>query len=97
VIGKVGFAEHEESGDGAHQVVVHPQAAHGVVDGRIDHHGGLVRVVCRDFFVHLEQVAVFLFNHVLAVAIDGIGKIEIDGLAGLAHATAHVALLLGVA
>jgi hypothetical protein len=39
----------------------------------------------------------FFSDHVLAVAIDGIGKIEIDGLAGLAHAFAHVALLLGVA
>jgi hypothetical protein len=59
--------------------------------------GVFVRVVCRDLFVHLEQVAVFLFDHVSCRRVDGIGKIEVDGLAGIAHALAHVALLFGVA
>ena len=38
VIREVGFAEDVQAGDGAHQVVVDPQAAHRVVDRRIDPH-----------------------------------------------------------
>ena len=34
VVGEVGLAEHVQPGDRAHQVVVHPEPAHRVVDGR---------------------------------------------------------------
>ena len=58
VVGEVRLAEHEQAGDGAHQVVVHPQAAHRVVDGGVDAHRHLVRVLAGDPLVHVEQVAV---------------------------------------
>ena len=44
VVREVGLAEHVQPRDGAHQVVVHPQAAHRVVDGRVDPH----RDACTD-------------------------------------------------
>ena len=44
--------------------------------------------------VHLEQVAVFLLNGLFSKALDGIGEVEIDGIA-CAHAIARIAALLG--
>ena len=41
MIGEVGFANHKQAGDRALQVVVHPQAAHGVVNGGVNAHGTL--------------------------------------------------------
>ena len=38
VVGEVGLADHEQAGDRGLQVVVDPQAAHRVVDGRVDAH-----------------------------------------------------------
>src|SRR5215471_19291948 len=35
VIGEIGFAENEEAGNRGHQVVVDPEASHGVVRGGI--------------------------------------------------------------
>ena len=60
VVGEVRFAEHVQAGDGAHQVVVHPEPAHRVVHGRIDAHRHLVRILVRDALVHLEEIAVAL-------------------------------------
>ena len=79
------------------QVVVHPQAAHGVVDGGVDAHGHLVGILVGDALVHVEQVAVALANGLLAQALDGVGEVEIDAQAGFAHAAAFVAHRLGVA
>ena len=59
-----------------HQVVVHPQAAHGVVDGGIDAHRHLVGIFAGDALVHVEQVAVALLDDVLAEALDGVAEIE---------------------
>ena len=39
VIGKIGLAEHEQAVDGGHQLIIHPETAHGVVDRRVDGHG----------------------------------------------------------
>ena len=97
VVGEVRFADHVQAGDSGHQVVVHPQAAHGVVDGGVDAHRLLVRVFAGDALVHVEQVAVALLDDVLAEALDGIAEIEVDGEAGFADAAAFVADLLGVA
>ncbi len=88
---------HVQAGDGGHQVVVHPQAAHGVVDGGVDAHGHLVGVFAGDALVHVEQVAVALLDDVLAQALDGVAEIQVDGQAGFAHAAAFVADRLGVA
>ena len=95
VVGEVGLADHEQARDGAHQVVVHPEPAHGVVDGRIDPHRHLVRVLVGDPLVHLEEVAVPLPDGVLAEPGDGVGEVEIDAAAAGAHAAAVVADLLG--
>ena len=62
VVGEIRFTDHEQAGDGAHQVVVHPEAAHRVVDGRIDAHRHLVRILAGDALVHFEQVAVALLG-----------------------------------
>ena len=63
VVGEVGLAEHVETGHVAHEVVVDPEAAHRVVDRRVDPHGQPVRVFPGDPLVHLEEVAVPLFDH----------------------------------
>ena len=98
VIGEVRFAEHVQAGNVAHQVVVHPEAAHRVVDGGVDAHRHLVRILVGDLLVHLEQVAVLLLDRRRAPsALDRVGEVEVDGEAALADAAAFVADLLGVA
>ena len=72
VIREVGLTQDEQAGDGAHQVVIHPEAAHGVVEGRIDHHGRFIGILGHDLFIHLEEIAVFGFDLGLAQALDGI-------------------------
>ena len=58
VVGEIRFADYEQAGDGGHQVVVDPQAAHGVVDRRIDAHRDLVGIFVGDALIHLEEIAV---------------------------------------
>ena len=60
VVGEVGLAGHEQSGDRRLQVVVDPQAAHDVVHGRVDPHRHRVRVLAGDPGVHVEEVAVLV-------------------------------------
>ena len=95
VVGEVGLPQDEQAGDGAHQVVIHPQPAHGVVRGRVDHHRRLIRVFGHDLFIHLEEVAVPGRDLRLAQALDGVGEIEIDRPSGGADALAVVAHALG--
>ena len=49
---------HEQAGEVAHQVVVNPKAAHGVVERRINPHRHFVRIFAGDLLVHVEEVAV---------------------------------------
>ena len=77
VVREVGFPEHVQAGDRAHEVVVHPQPAHRVVDGGVDAHRDLVRVLVRDALVHVEEVAVLLGDHGLAQPLDGVGEVEV--------------------
>src|SRR5215213_1498875 len=58
VIAEVGFPEHVQARQVAHQVVVDPQPAHRVVDSGIDPHRHRVRILVGDPLVHVEQVAV---------------------------------------
>ena len=95
VIGEVRFAQHEQAWDGAHEVVVHPEPAHGVVGGRVDAHGGLVRVLTGDAIVHLEEIAVLLLDLLGAEALGGFGEVQVDPEPRAAHAPAIVADLLG--
>ena len=66
VVREVRLAEHVQAREVAHQVVVNPEPAHRVVDGRVDPHGDLVRVLTGDALVHLEEVVVALLDDVLA-------------------------------
>ncbi len=91
VVGEVGLARGEEAGDGGHEVVVHPEAAHGVVDGRVDAHGDFVGVFVGDLVVDVEEIAVAFLDDFFAKALDGIRKVEIDAEAGGADAAAFVA------
>ena len=75
VVGEVRLAQHEQAGDVAHEVVVHPQAAHRVMDRRVNAHRRLVGVLVRDFLIHREQVAVTLAHLALAEALNGGGEV----------------------
>ena len=97
VIGEIRFADDEQSGDGAHQVVVDPQAAHRVVNRRIDPHGDFVGIFVGDALIHVEEVAVAFFDRFAAEPPDRIGEVEINAEAALADAAAFVADVLGVA
>ena len=95
VVREVGLAEDEEPGDRAHEVVVHPQAAHRVVAGGVDPHRHLVRVLVGDALVHLEEVAVLLLDLGLPEAGDRVLEIEVDAESRGPDAAALVADLLG--
>ena len=97
VVGEVGFAENEQAGDGALQLVVDPEAAHGVVDGGVDAHRDLVGIFVGDALIHVEEVAVALADGLGAEAADGVGEVEVDAEAGFADAAAFVADGFGVA
>ena len=95
MVAEVGLTRGEEAGDGGLQLVVDPEAAHGVVHGGVDHHRHPVGVLVSDFLVHLEEVAVLLLDDVAAEALDGVGEVKIDGQARGTHAVAGVAAFLG--
>jgi hypothetical protein len=57
--------------------------------------GVLVRILGRDLVVHVEQVAVAVAHRRLAQPLDGVGEIEVDGVAGPADAEPVVAHALG--
>ncbi len=97
VVREVSLTNHKQARDGALQVIVHPQAAHGVVDGRIDPHRDLVRILVGDALVHLEQVVVTITDRVLAQTLDRGRKVEVHAEAGFAHAAALIANRLGIA
>ena len=97
VIGEVRFAQHVQARQVAHQVVVDPEPAHRVVDGRVDPHRHLVRILVGDLLVHVEEVAVLLLDRLGAEPLDRVGEVEIHRQAALADAAALVADLLGVA
>jgi len=95
VVREVGLADDVQAGQGALQVVVDPETAHGVVRGRIDAHGHLVGVLPRDLLIHVEEVAVALADGVLAQARDGVREVEIDASSHGPYPAALVADLLG--
>ncbi len=95
VVAEVGLTRCEEAGDGGLQLVVDPEAAHGVVHGGVDHHRVLVGVHVDNLLVHLEEVAVFLLHHIAAQTLDGVGEVEVDGQTRGPNAVAGIAALLG--
>ena len=78
-----------------HQVVVHPQPAHRVVDRRIDHHRALVGILAGDLVIHLEKIPVAGADRVLAEALGRIAEIQVNAEAGRSHAAPFIADLLG--
>lgn len=78
VVGEVGFAENEEPGNRAFEGVVNPKTAHCVVRSGVYAHGCFVRVFARDAFVHVEEVAVLFLDRFKAVALDCVGKVEVN-------------------
>ena len=100
MIGEVRLAGHVQAGQVRLEVVVNPQATHGVVDGRVDAHRHLVGVVARDALVHVEEVAVLGGDGRLAHTGDGLGEVEVDAAGDAvdlrANAAAFVAHVLGL-
>ena len=76
------------------QVVIHPEAPHGVMDRRINPHGGFIRVLAGDFLVHMKKVAVPFPDNLLSEALYRIGKIQVHPEPALAHAPAFIANML---
>src|SRR5699024_1547800 len=95
VVGEVGLPGHEQAGDTALQVVVDPQATHGVVHRWVDAHRNLVRVLSGDALVHVEQVAVLGFDGVPSHALDGVGEVQVHTQTSGADAASFVADVLG--
>ncbi len=97
VVGEVRLAERVEPGDVGHQVVVDPQAAHGVVRRRVHPHRHDVGVLAGDLLVHGEEVAVALLDRRLPQPLDGVGEVEVDAVLLGPHAAPLVDHRLGVA
>src|SRR5690606_2594058 len=95
VVGEVGLTGDEQPRDGGLQVVVDPQAAHGVVHRGVDAHRDLVGVLAGDALVHVEQVAVLGLDRGAAHPLDGVGEVQVDAEAAGADAAALVADVLG--
>ena len=95
VIGKIRFAGNEQPGNRGHQLVVNPQAAHGVVRRGVNAHRNLVGVFPGNLLVHVEEVAVFFAHHRFAHAANGVGEIQIDALSAGTDASPFVANFLG--
>ena len=62
VIGKIRFTDHMQTRDIAHQIVIHPQAAHRVMQGRINSHWAIVGVFPGDLFVDVKKISVTFPN-----------------------------------
>ena len=95
MVGEIRLSADEETGDGTLEVVVHPETAHGVVDGRENHHGGAVGIVTGDALVHLEEVPVAFLDSLFAVALDGVAEIEEDTESGGSDPVTGIAEFLG--
>lgn len=91
VVGVVRFADHKEAGHVAHEEVVDPETAHGVVRGRVNAHGRFVCVFAGNAFVHFEQVPVALLDDVCAEAVDRVREVQVNAFACGADAAAFVA------
>src|SRR5690606_7308604 len=94
VIREVRLTPDKQAGDGALEVVVHPEPTHRVMDCGVDAHRHLVRVVARDPLVHLEQVAVALLNDIAPEALDRLGEVEVDAVLLRPNAMPRVHLAL---
>ena len=60
-----------------------------------DHHWILIRIFIHYFFIHLEEVAVTLFDYILSQPADGFLEIEEYRESGWTDSEACIAALLG--
>ena len=95
MVREVGFTADEQPANRAHQVVVHPQPAHGVVRRGVDTHRHVVRVFAGDALVHLEKIAVTFTNGADGEASDRIREIQKHSAAAWPNAATLVADLFG--
>ena len=94
VVGEVGLPDDEQAGKVAHQIVIHPQAAHRVMHRRINAHRCLIRVLAGDLFIHVEEVAVAFADFVVAQTFDSVGEIKINTETARPNASPLIANLL---
>ena len=94
MIGKIRFADDEQTGHVAHQIVIHPETTHRVVHRRVNAHRHLVSVLAGDFFIDLEEVSIALAYCVFTEPFDRIGKLEINAASSWTDAAAFVANFL---
>ena len=80
MIGEVCFACRIQTRNRGHQLVIDPQATHGVVRCWVNAHRCLVRVFTCNALVHLEQVAVALFHNITTKSINCCREIEVDSI-----------------
>ncbi len=95
MVREVGLTDGVKSRNGCLKIVVNPDAAHCVVDGRIDHHRLLPRAYIIDLEVHVEEVAVTLLYPLMTETLDGVREIEEHGETGLVDTESSVTSLLG--
>ena len=94
VVREVRLTEDIQTGQVALQVVVHPQAAHRVMDRRVDSHRDFVRVFSGDLLVHVKEVAVLASHDIFAITFDGCCEIEIHRQTGRPDAVAGITAFL---
>ena len=94
MIREICFPDHKQTGHVAHQIIIHPEPAHGVVHRWVNPHWHFVGIFAGYFFVNLEQIAVALANYVFPKPFDRIRKIEVNTAPAGTHAAAFVANFL---
>ena len=105
MVREVTFADSEQTLHAGLEFVVNPDTTHSVVDSRVDHHWVVVVfavdgvsefawVHVGDFFIHVDEVAVALTNHVDTEAVDSFREVEEHSLTSVVHTEALVATFL---
>ena len=94
MVGEVGFTDGIETRNGRLEIIVNPETAHGIVDGRIDHHRLLPRRRGSNLLIHLEEVSIALLNPLMTETLDSIGKIKEHSQTCFIHAESGVATFL---
>ncbi len=95
MVGKVGFSDRVQTGDRGLEIVVHPDAAHRIVDGRIDHHRLFPRTYVSDLEIHIKEIAVTLLHPLTAQTLDGVREIQKYRQTVFVYAETGVATLFG--
>src|SRR5439155_19391407 len=91
VIRKIRLAEHKEARHVAHQVVIHPEAAHGVMNSGIDAHRDTISILAGNFLIHVEEILIPLAHNRFAEPLNGGGEVEINTKAAWANAAPLIA------